>query len=101
MSEHLNQRLRRRLDALHHDGLTRELPCIGRRQGVRYELAGRWVTGFCSNDYLGFADHPQLRALALDQAAGATASRLVAGDLPEHRAAERALANLLGTEDAV
>lgn len=101
MSEQLNQRLRRRLDALHDEGLTRELPCIGRRQGVRYELAGRWVTGFCSNDYLGFADHPQLRVSGSTEAAGATASRLVAGDLPVHRAAEQALAALVGTDDAV
>ena len=100
MAALLNQRLRRRLDALAKDGLARELPCIGRRDGVRYELAGRWVTGFCSNDYLGFARHPQLRPRTAGDA-GATASRLVAGDLPEHRAAERALAELVGTEDAV
>lgn len=107
MSELLNQRLRRRLDALREEGLARELPQIGRRDGVRYELAGRWVTGFCSNDYLGFANHPALRPSVLasqpdsTDAAGSTASRLVAGDLPAHRAAEQALAALVGSDDAV
>ncbi|MFZ6183353.1 aminotransferase class I/II-fold pyridoxal phosphate-dependent enzyme [Nannocystis pusilla] len=106
MSELLNQRLRRRLAALQDEGLTRELPRIGRRDGVRYELDGKWVTGFCSNDYLGFANHPRLRpasfaSLDTADAAGATASRLVAGDLPAHRAAERSLAALAGADDAV
>lgn len=106
MSELLNQRLRRRLAALQDEGLARALPQIGRRDGVRYELDGRWVTGFCSNDYLGFANHPRLRpanftSLETVDAAGATASRLVAGDLPAHRAAERSLAALVGAADAV
>lgn len=105
MSELLNQRLRRRLSALRDEGLARELPRVGRRDGVRYELGGRWVTGFCSNDYLGLASHPELRPAALarqcDADAGATASRLIAGDLPAHRAAEQALAALAGTADAV
>ncbi|MFY0537179.1 aminotransferase class I/II-fold pyridoxal phosphate-dependent enzyme [Nannocystis pusilla] len=106
MSELLNQRLRRRLAALQDEGLARELPRIGRRDGVRYELDGKWVTGFCSNDYLGFANHPHLRpanfaSLETVDAAGATASRLVAGDLPTHRAAERSLAALVGAADAV
>lgn len=100
MSDLLNTRLRRRLDDLSHAGLSRELPPIGRREGVRYELAGRWVTGFCSNDYLGLADHPRLRELSATPS-GATASRLVAGDHPEHRTAERALADLVGLPDAV
>ncbi len=100
MSDLLNQRIRRHLDALRAEGLGRELPAIGAREGVRYELAGRWVTGFCSNDYLGLADHPQLSD-ALSSHAGASASRLVAGDLPEHRHAERALAELAGLPDAV
>ncbi|MDC0718602.1 aminotransferase class I/II-fold pyridoxal phosphate-dependent enzyme [Nannocystis bainbridge] len=106
MSELLNQRLRRHLAALHAEGLARELPQIGQRDGVRYQLDGAWVTGFCSNDYLGLANHPRLRpsnfaTLASGDAAGATASRLVAGDLPAHRAAEQALAALAGSDDAV
>jgi len=107
MSQLLHHRLRRRLAALREEGLARELPRIGRRDGVRYELDGKWVTGFCSNDYLGLANHPQLRPAGIvgrhdaPDAAGATASRLVAGDLPAHRAAEQALAALVGSDDAV
>lgn len=98
MSDLLSQRLSLRLDTLRREGLTRELPAIGRRDGVRYELGGRWVTGFCSNDYLGLADHPRLRST---RSPGTTASRLVAGDHPEHREAEQRLAALVGMPDAV
>lgn len=99
MSTRLDQRLRQHLDDLRSEGLARRAPAIGWREGVRYQHDGRWVTGFCSNDYLGFADHPALRATV--GSSGAGASRLVCGDLPEHRAAERALADMAGTPDAV
>jgi len=98
MRDLLHQRLQAKLEALKQEGLARALPAIGRRRGARYELDGRWVTGFCSNDYLGFADHPTFQSSGTP---GATASRLVAGDHPEHRLAEQALATLVGMPDAV
>nr|WP_255216197.1 aminotransferase class I/II-fold pyridoxal phosphate-dependent enzyme [Pseudenhygromyxa sp. WMMC2535] len=84
---------------------------------MRYRLDGREVVSFCSNDYLGIAGE----ALSLDQGgakrrsepgksavagcrtitAGTAASRLVCGDLPEHRALERRFASFIGMEDAV
>src|SRR5690606_10236014 len=51
---------------------------------------------FCSNDYLGLAARPSATG-----AAGAGGSRLIAGERAEHRAAERAFASWLGTEDAL
>jgi 7-keto-8-aminopelargonate synthetase-like enzyme len=78
-------------------GLTRRPPEIRERRGVRYRLAGRDVIGLCSNDYLGLAD--EIRADTTR--AGAGASRLISGDLDEHRDIERALAELAGTADAV
>jgi 8-amino-7-oxononanoate synthase len=62
-------------------------------------LAGRPSLSFCSNDYLGLADHPALAQAAAQAVArsgfGAGASRLVAGDLPEHRELEEGLAAFL------
>lgn len=51
---------------------------------------------FCSNDYLGLASRQ-----APPVAAGAGASRLIAGERDEHRSMERAFARWLGTEDAL
>lgn len=97
---HLDRRLRLRLDALEHAGLSRSPPPITDRAGVHYRLQGRPVVGFCSNDYLGLANHPSFAELS-HSASGATASRLVCGDLPEHRRVEARLAELAGTESAV
>lgn len=77
----------------------RRCPRLGWREGLRYELDGRAVTSFCSNDYLGLAD---MRGPgAGDVPSGAAASRLVCGDLEAHRALEREFASFLGFEDAV
>jgi 8-amino-7-oxononanoate synthase len=81
-------------------GRARRPPVITARVGARYQLHGRPVLGLCSNDYLGFADHPRLRALD-PQHVSAGASRLVCGDLEIHRHVEARLARLLGCEAAL
>jgi len=72
---------------------------------VRIEVGGKTMLSFCSNDYLGLASHPALAAAAAEAAAregfGASASRLVSGDLPAHRALESALAAFLGRPAAL
>ncbi|HSY38891.1 MAG TPA: 8-amino-7-oxononanoate synthase, partial [Polyangia bacterium] len=59
-------------------------------------VSGEPRLSFCSNDYLGLAAHPELASAAAVAAArdgfGASASRLVSGDLPAHRQLEAALA---------
>ncbi|MCS6900598.1 MAG: 8-amino-7-oxononanoate synthase [Myxococcales bacterium] len=54
----------------------------------------------CSNDYLGYAAG-RLILPPKGSPVGATASRLIAGDHPEHRALEAAVASWLGYEDAL
>jgi 8-amino-7-oxononanoate synthase len=67
--------------------------------------SGHPVISFSSNDYLGLADHPDLAASAAEASSrsgfGAAASRLVSGDLPEHRALETALASFLQRPSAL
>ena len=100
MTSPLDRRLRLRLDALEQAGLTRRPPIVTDRVGVHYRLQGQPVVGFCSNDYLGLANHASFAELT-HPTSGATASRLVCGDLPEHRRVEARLADLAGTESAV
>ncbi|MEZ5135157.1 MAG: aminotransferase class I/II-fold pyridoxal phosphate-dependent enzyme [Acidimicrobiales bacterium] len=89
------------------------IDAAGRRRSIRDldavgpagTLDGRPVVSFASNDYLGLATHPAVRAAAADAArthgVGAGASRLVVGARPAHRALEAALASWKGTEAAL
>jgi 8-amino-7-oxononanoate synthase len=68
-------------------------------------LGDRSLLAFCSNDYLGLANHPALLAAAAHAAErsgfGAGAARLVSGDLPEHRDLEAAVAAHVGAPAAL
>ena len=75
-----------------------------RREGARVALAGeggeaRWLRNFCSNDYLGLAQHPGVAAAAQEalarDGAGAGASHLVCGHAAVHDALEREAADWL------
>ena len=63
------------------------------------------ILSFASNDYQNLAEDPRLKEAACAaiqrHGAGAGASRLVTGTLPEHARLERHLASFKGTEDAV
>jgi glycine C-acetyltransferase/8-amino-7-oxononanoate synthase len=71
-------------------------------QGPRVMLDGRRVLLLCSNNYLGFADHPRVRGAAAEAAkrygVGAGASRLVSGNMTLHRRLEERLATFEQTE---
>jgi 8-amino-7-oxononanoate synthase len=60
---------------------------------------------FSSNDYLGLASDPRLARAAQDvllqEGVGAAASRLIAGDHPEHEALETEIAKFLGLDAAL
>lgn len=94
-----------RLDALEAQNLRRRLRRIDGPQGPTVSLEGRPVLGFCSNNYLGLADHPDLLEAARrsleTEGLGAGASRLVSGTMQAHEAAEAALARLYRTEAAI
>lgn len=65
--------------------------------GVEGVVAGRRVVSFASNDYLGLASHPAVRAAAheaIDRfGAGSMASRLITGTRTLHHDLETALAS--------
>lgn len=63
------------------------------------------VVSFASNDYLGLAAHPSVRAAAAEAAdrwgVGAGSSRLIVGDRTVHHHLEEQLAEWRGTESAL
>ncbi|WHL19029.1 8-amino-7-oxononanoate synthase [Stenotrophomonas acidaminiphila] len=73
---------------------------VGRRDGVRLEVGGKWLTGFCSNDYLGLSQQFEVVAALQDAAgregAGSTASHLVCGHHVLHEQLEHEMADWLG-----
>lgn len=87
------------------DGLYRHRRTLESAQGSHVVVNGRELLNFCSNDYLGLANHPDVVA-AFQQAAarygvGSGASHLVCGHSVEHEALEQELAAFTGRERAL
>ncbi|MHB8657889.1 MAG: 8-amino-7-oxononanoate synthase [Solirubrobacteraceae bacterium] len=94
-----------RLDELKALGLRRRTRLVGGPQGSHVLLDGKPVLLLCSNNYLGLADHPEVREAAVSGArrwgAGAGASRLVSGTMTIHQRLEERLARFKGRESAL
>lgn len=75
------------------------------RAGASSRIEGREVINFASYDYLGLNGHPDVQRGAREAMAlygtSVSASRVVAGERPIHRALEARLAALHGADDAV
>ncbi len=84
------------LQALREQNLYRRRRELQTAQGPRVIVDGRALTNFCSNDYLGLANHPDvlaaLKRLADHYGVGSGASHLVCGHSHEHHELERELA---------
>jgi len=93
------------LAALDAAGLRRRLRALGSASDAEVVLGGREVLLFSSNNYLGLANHPALKAAACAAierwGCGTGASRLIAGHLELHADLETALAAFKGTEAAL
>ena len=94
---HLNRQLRERADqTLTRQRRTAESPCAPLQQVSRPGQATREMLAFCSNDYLGLANHPVLVSALADGArrfgAGSGASHLVSGHTRPHATLEGELA---------
>ena len=76
-----------------------------KRAGAVTWMQGREHINFASYDYLGLAQHPDVAGAAksaIDQfGMSVSASRIVAGERPIHRALEEAIADFYETEDAL
>ena len=86
-------------------GLLRQRQVLQCPQSPHIVIGGKPYLAFCSNDYLGLANHPQLIA-ALQQGAsqhgvGAGAAHLVSGHSIAHHQLEQALAAFVGKPAAL
>jgi 8-amino-7-oxononanoate synthase len=84
------------LDALDATLLRRRLKRTQSPCDVEVKVAGRLLKAFCSNDYLGFANHPRLIVAMAEGAAqygvGSGASHLISGHSMAHDLLETELA---------
>ena len=101
MDESLLQDLHERREA----GLYRSRKTLNTPQGPEVVVNGQKFLAFCSNDYLGLANHPQvvasLQQATSDYGVGGGASHLVVGHSRAHHQLEEELAEFTGRDRAL
>jgi 8-amino-7-oxononanoate synthase len=95
----------RSLNTIHKAQWHRSPALIEASQGNYITVAGKQLLNFASNDYLGLATDPRLKAAAIaaiqTYGTGSTGSRLVTGQRPLHRELEESIARLKKSADAL
>ena len=85
--------------------LLRRVRAVDQVEGPHIVIGGNALLNFASNDYLGLAQHPALRAALVrgvtEWGVGATAAHLLGGHRREHEALEEKLAQWTGRERAL
>src|SRR5512136_1479170 len=93
------------LEGLKSQGLYNRIRTISSPQGAWLVVDGRKVLNFCSNNYLGLANHPQIVAAAKkavdEMGVGPAAVRSIAGTTSLHLELEKRLAASKGVEAAI
>ena len=93
------------LEDLKTQGLYNRIRTIGSPQGAWLVVDGKKVLNFCSNNYLGLANHPKLVAAAKkamdEMGVGPAAVRTIAGTMTLHLELEKRLAAFKGVEAAI
>lgn len=97
--------LAQELESLHEQNLFNVIRTIEGPQGGWIVVDGKRVLNLCSNNYLGFADHPELKRAAKkvidDYGVGPGAVRSIAGTQSINLELERKLAEFKHAEDCI
>lgn len=98
--------IKNELQELMQKGLYKNERFIASPQGAEIMLSdGRWVLNFCSNNYLGLSNHPQLIEAAkkgLDtHGFGMSSVRFICGTTDLHKTLEEKIAAFFGAEDSI
>ncbi|PKN97453.1 MAG: 8-amino-7-oxononanoate synthase [Chloroflexi bacterium HGW-Chloroflexi-4] len=104
----MNKRLdwiQKELDTLKEGGLYNRIRTLNSPQGAWLQVDGKKVLNFCSNNYLGLANHPKLTEAAkaaVDRyGVGPGAVRSIAGTMDLHLELEKRMATFKGVEAAI
>jgi len=93
------------LSNLRKTGFYNAIRTIGSAQGAWLVVDGKKVLNFCSNNYLGLANHPQMVSAAkaaMDKyGVGPGAVRTIAGTMDLHLELEKRMANFKHVESAI
>lgn len=93
------------LNNLKEAGLYNIIRTIGSPQGAWLQVDGRRVLNFCSNNYLGLANHPRLVEAARHgmetHGLGPAAVRSIAGTMDLHVELDKRMAAFKGVESAI
>ncbi|WP_341328474.1 8-amino-7-oxononanoate synthase [Methylotuvimicrobium sp. KM2] len=93
------------LERLAREDLYRTRRVVESAQGVELQCGGRKLINFCSNDYLGLANHPAVVKAFQDGAArygvGSGSAHLICGHGRAHHALEEELAEFTGRDRAL
>jgi len=93
------------IDALKEAGLYNRIRTLSSPQGAWLEVDGKRVLNFCSNNYLGLANHPRIVQAAQDAVkrlgVGPAAVRSIAGTMDLHLELEQRLASFKGVESSI
>lgn len=93
------------LQNLKEQGLLINIKTIDSPMGAKIKVNGKWVLNFCSNNYLGFANHPKLKKAAkaaIDKyGIGPAAVRTIAGTTTLHLELEKRLAKFKKSEAVI
>jgi len=93
------------LDSLKQAGLFNRIRTLSSPQGAHLVVDGKSVLNFCSNNYLGLANHPRMvkavQDIVTQYGVGPAAVRTIAGTMEIHRQLERRLAAFKGVEAAI
>jgi glycine C-acetyltransferase len=99
------QALAQELDSLRQSGLFTHIRTLTSPQGAWLVVDGRQVLNFCSNNYLGLANHPRLVQAAKEAidryGVGPAAVRTIAGTMGLHVELEHRLASFKGVEAVI
>ena len=97
--------LTQEIDGLKEQGLYNRIRTIGSAQGAWLIVDGKNVLNFCSNNYLGLANHPKIveasKEATKKYGVGPAAVRSIAGTMDLHIQLEQRLAKFKGAEDVI